>query len=197
MDSINIKPACVTKWAKTFPDFETADTSIWERIFTMAFTIFTQTKIQAFQYRLIHRVIPCNKWLCDIKVKDSNICNYCNRIDNLLHFFLYCDNVHTFWVSLYKWWNRTTEIVISDETEIEECILFGYYGESDIVKVLNFVIIHAKYYIYRQRLYQNNNIEFYDFLMILKYKLKQMKCILEYKNQESIFEPYLVLLNAY
>ena len=196
VDRLNTKPSCLRKWAEVFPKFLVADPVIWERIFTTAFTICTETKIQAFQYRLIHRIIPCNKWLSDITVKDSNICEYCSDIDDLLHFFLYCSNVHTFWVSLFKWWNRTSGVSIQDESEIEECILFGFPTEIDIINVLNFIVLHAKYYVYIQRLYNDNKIDFFEFLIVLKYKLKQKRYFLIQNNREAAFEPYISILMA-
>ena len=196
VDRTKVEPKCVHKWSEIYPYFETAEPEIWKRIFNMAFNVTQETLIQSFQYRLIHRIIPCNKWLETIRVKDTNICNYCDNVDDLQHFFLYCHNVHKFWVSLYKWWNRTSGIIINNETEIEECILFGYPGEEDIVKVLNYVIIQAKYYIYIQRLCAENNIDFYDFLMILQQKLRIKKYNCEYRNNPGSFEPYLVIFEA-
>ncbi len=196
VDRINTKPSCIRKWTEVFPRFSEVDSIIWKRIFTMAFTICTETKIQALQYRLIHRIIPCNKWLCDITVKSSNICEYCSNVDDLLHFFLYCQNVHEFWVLLFKWWNQTSETSIKDELEIEECILFGFPSEIDIINVLNFIALHAKYYIYIQRLYNNNKIDFFEFLIVLKYKLRQKKYFLCQNNRESAFEPFLPIFMA-
>ena len=196
VDRMNTQPSCIKKWTEVFPAFSEADPATWKRIFTMAFTTCTETKIQAFQYRLIHRIIPCNKWLCDITIKSSNICDHCTEVDDLLHFFLYCQRVHTFWVSLFKWWNRTSKISIQDESEIIECILFGFPVESDIFNVLNFIVLYAKYYIYRQRLYNDNKIDFFEFLIILKHKLKQKKYCLSQNNNEAAFEPFLEIFMA-
>ena len=196
VDKIDIEPKCIKKWTEVFPKFETVEADVWSRIFKMAFHVSCETRLQSFQYRLIHRIIPCNRWLNKITIKDSDICNYCDESDDLLHFFIYCNRVHTFWVSLFKWWNRTSDIVINDEENIVECILFGYPGHTDIVNVLNFVTLHAKYHIYIQRLCQDNHIDFYDFLLILKYKLKMKKHSLENNNNLNAFEPFEFIYNA-
>ena len=196
VDRIDSKPSCITKWAEVFPSFVDVEPEIWERIFTMAFSVVSEPKIQSFQYRLIHRIIPCNEWLYNIKVKDTNVCDYCNAKDDILHYFLYCDKIHTFWVSLLRWWNRISDTIINDESELAECILFGFPGNNDITNVLNYIIVQAKYHIYIQRLCQNNNVEFYDFLIVLKHKLKVKKYGLEYKNNIVAFEPFEHIYNA-
>ncbi len=45
-------------------------------------------KIQTFQYKVLYRVIPCNKWLYNIKIKDSEICEWCNEVDDIVYYFL-------------------------------------------------------------------------------------------------------------
>ena len=196
IDMVNIEPKCIKKWTEVFPNFHTAESEVWTRIFRMAFCISSETKLQSFQYRLIHRIIPCNKWLKQITVKDSDTCNYCDESDDLVHFFIYCDRVHAFWVSFFKWWNRTSDVVITEEENIVECILFGYPGHADIVNVLNFVTLQAKYYIYIQRLCQDNCIDLYNFLTILKHKLKMKKYSLDNNNHGKAFEPFLFVYNA-
>ncbi len=63
-------PTCIQKWTEFFPRFNTADILIWHRIFKLSFSVTRETRFQTFQYLLIHRVmIPCNKWLCDKKIK--------------------------------------------------------------------------------------------------------------------------------
>ncbi len=49
--------------------------NVWSRIFKFPFKTVIDTKIQTFQYNIVHRSIPCNNWLCNIKVKDSKACD--------------------------------------------------------------------------------------------------------------------------
>ena len=196
IDRMKVQPSCIKKWTEIFPKFKDSDPEIWNTIFRMSYNATHETVIQSFQYRIIHRIIPCNKWLNTITVKETNICNYCDEVDDMFHFLLYCNKVHEFWVSFYKWWNRITNVRIIDETEIDECILFGYPGDIDIVHVLNFAILQAKYYIYIQRLCANNKIDFYNFLVLLKSKLKMKKYMYEKNNNARSFEMYKVLYDA-
>ena len=65
------------------------------------------TKLQSFQYRIIHKIIPCNKWLHTIKIKIDNICNFCTEVDDMTHFFINCPKVKEFWSFWLNWWEKS------------------------------------------------------------------------------------------
>ncbi len=67
-----------------------------------------------------------NKWLCNKKIKSESGCNVSNNVDDLIHFFLYCENTKQFWTSFYKWWNNISKFNIGRNDIFEECTLFGY-----------------------------------------------------------------------
>ena len=69
----NTRPACINKWQNSFLFEDKA----WSSIFTLAFRICKCTKLQSFQYRLLHRIITCNHWLFIVKVTDTPSCKYC------------------------------------------------------------------------------------------------------------------------
>ncbi len=75
--------------------------------------------------------------VCDKKIKSDSGCNFCNNVDDLIHFFMHCENTEQFWTSFYKWWNNISEFNIGRNYIFEECILFGYPGEEDIIQILN------------------------------------------------------------
>ncbi len=68
------KPNNINKWCEVIQDFESANEKSWHRIFKLPFVVLRNAKIQTFLYKVLHRVIPCNKWLYNTKVKDSEIC---------------------------------------------------------------------------------------------------------------------------
>ncbi len=41
----------------------------------------------------------------------------------------------------------------------EECTLFGYPGEEDIIQILNYCVLFAKYLIYTNKLDDNNTLD--------------------------------------
>ena len=117
-----------------------------------------------------------------------------HEIDDIIHFFLLCPKVNAFWNSLFQWWNNLTDIKIPFNYEnLEECILFGFPIEGDIFEVLNYCILVAKFYIYRQRLFNDNDIDLFSFLVELKYKIKIEYGICKNNNTLDKFEKYLFL----
>ncbi len=46
-------PRCCEKWAEDYPNFKKAE-NIWPNIFKLSFNTTRETKLQGFQYRIIH-----------------------------------------------------------------------------------------------------------------------------------------------
>ncbi len=61
-------PKCSEKWAEDYSNFKTAE-NILPNIFKLSFTTTRETKLQSFQYRIIHRTITCHKMLSGIKIR--------------------------------------------------------------------------------------------------------------------------------
>ena len=187
-------PSCVEKWSEDYPEFKNAPDSIWPDIFKIPFSITRETKLQSFQYQIIHRLITCKKRLFNMMITDNPKCDFCNDIDDIRHFFLFCPKVNAFWNYFLQWWNKLTDIKIPFNFEhLEECILFGFPIEGDVFEVLNYCILVAKFYIYRQRLFNNNDIDLFSFLVELKYKVKIEYSICKHNNTLDKFEKYLFL----
>ncbi len=191
------EPTCKRKWSESFPGFNDADENLWDNIFCLTFSITRETKLQSFQYRLLHRIIPCQKRLYDMKLSDSPKCKFCNDDDDIIHFMLYCLKVKEFWNSFFLWWNRMSDFRIAYNYEdIEESILFGFQPKGNTFEVLNFCILQAKYYIYIQRMFKDNKVDLYDFLSILKYKLRIEKHTLAESEKCNEFIKYEFIYNS-
>ncbi len=87
-----------------------------------------------FQYRILHRIIPCNKWLHNIKIIESDSCNYCGGVDDILHFFKKCSKANDFWSYWINWWENLSEITIKNSPVLEECIIFGCPLNTDAMQ---------------------------------------------------------------
>ncbi len=109
-------------------------------VFKMAFNRCRETKIQTFQYRMIHHILPCNKWLVNSKIKPEKTCNYCTDEDDIQHFLLKCDKANTFRKYWFKWWTYISVLDISNFDHLEECVLFGFPDENKIFKFINLCI---------------------------------------------------------
>ncbi len=95
-------PKAITAWENIYTNFKSKDSSSWKTIFTMPFICSRHTSMQAFQYKIRHRTLPCNEWLKNIKIKPDSKCTYCNA-DSITHFLIDYKSNKLFWKSWAKW----------------------------------------------------------------------------------------------
>ena len=160
-----VRPTALIKWSEQFE----IDESDWSSIFQLPFKTTRETKLQTLQYKLIHRIIPCKKWLFNQKVISYPYCTSCSEecIENIQHLFIQCSKPKEFWKNLESWWNRSLEPKIQ---LTNKHILFGiYYDLHDFITV-NYIIILAKWFIFTNA-YLEREINMYRFLVLLKHHL--------------------------
>ena len=73
-------PTCISKWQLLYPEVLTA---AWSTIFKRSFIISRETRLQSFQYRILHRTSTCRKKLYEMKLVDTPTCTVCPETDNL------------------------------------------------------------------------------------------------------------------
>ena len=157
----------------------------------LAIYIFTShevcrnTKLQTLQYRILHRIIPCNRWLHTIKIKDSPDCTVCKETDTINHFFFRCTDVQQLQQRLTKWWKDITNCPEFSLSEPE--IMFGVEGKTKRHNALNFIIILLKKYINDTKLTSQPS-SFITFLFILKQSLYYEREIYIKSSTESVFD---------
>jgi hypothetical protein len=174
-----------------FPLLKKVDSEFWANLFNRVNKYTFQTKLQSFQYRIIHNYINCNKRLYDWRILSSPVCTYCRKEDDIIHFFLKCENVRNFWKALLKVWNRIEEPFIDlGREDLFENIIFGFNLTEEIYYLLNFIIIQAKWFIYKRRLFVNNDCCIFDFLVELKYNLSIEIFVMKNKNLEERLEVF-------
>ena len=117
----------------------------WSVIFSRPYKSVWETQLQSFQYKILHRIIACNKKLFDMKIKDSPTCNFCNQIDDIDHFFFKCPMVQTLWRSFFNWWNSLGHFVLDFNQSVNvKNILFGFNHETDAHLVLDYCVMYTK-----------------------------------------------------
>ena len=86
-----------------------------------------------------------------------------------------CTEVGRFWAAFFNWWNETghsyPQFQFPHWPGAKE-ILLGIPGRDNKILVLNFCILYGKFYIYKQRLFGENNLSLRSFLASLKYQLQ-------------------------
>lgn len=184
------------RWAETFTDLpeepvELAD--YWKEIYLSPYCTTRDTKLQAFQYKLIHRVLPCNRYLHNIRIKESDICSFCTEKDTLQHFFWTCSLVQDFWHKVEEWLSLNGDIHI--QTNMKQ-FLFGFPKTHPQVKIINLLSLAAKHFIYRQKLFHAGNLELIHFLREFRAKLGIEKFICMKENKIRKFARWNRIYNA-
>jgi hypothetical protein len=75
---------CHKKWEN---DLETSIED-WHDIYSLSFCITKDTKLQNFQFKLLHRILPVKSFLYKCGLKETELCTFCVETkENLLHLF--------------------------------------------------------------------------------------------------------------
>ncbi len=152
------------------------------------------SRCPAISFHMCHVILMIS--ICHKKSKSESGCNVCNNANDLIHFFIYYENTKQFWTSFYKWWNNISEFNIARNDIFEECTLFGYPGEEDIIQFLNYCVLLAKYFIYTNKLNGNNTLVLYSYLVLLKRKIYIEKAICIQQNKPQLFAKWLFLYDG-
>jgi hypothetical protein len=185
----------IRKWEEDYPAL-VEENEIWPKIYYNSYITTRETTLQSFQYRIINRTINCTKKLYDWGISSTPNCLYCGAVDNIIHFLLKCEKVKNFWKSLLSWWNSMNiQNIYIYGNDLAENIIFGFHIIDETFRTLNYICLNAKYYIYKKRIWENNNICFFEFLIILKNKLIIEKQICIKTNREDMFRIHEVVLN--
>ena len=158
-------------------------TDDWKNVFTIP-QVVRDTKIRAFQYKVLYNLIPCNQYLFRIKRSDSNKCIYCHQLDDLYHYLYGCEQVKPFWYSFETWWKGIT----NEDIQIRKKeLIIGVLGNNIKNTLLNTCILMAKWHIYKNKL-NESSIFFYKFLCDLKYYIQVEKTIALKNNTLKLYE---------
>lgn len=153
----------------------------WNSIFTIPYKTTRETKLKSFAYKLIYRLTPCNKYLHTIGIKTSSKCSLCPEVDNTPHFFYRCARIRPFWDALHAWCSRYLDCSLSHLSEIE--IILGLTNREPQQKMINWLLLCAKFYIQKAKLFHGAEISLMEFLAELRLKLsvERRACFWEQK----------------
>lgn len=171
----------------------------WEATYSLPYKITRETKLQSFQFRILHRLITCKKYLHSINMHENGSCPFCGEKDSISHFFLTCSKVTGFWENLGGWCQSHLNLQLSSLTKTEKLLgLLNVNGNTRTFKVINWILLTAKYYIHRQRLFHEGEVSLIAFLSEAKNKLSTEKLICTQEgnpNKFKIWEKMLKILS--
>ena len=69
-----------------------------EHIWSIPSLVTKETRLRVLQWKILHNIYPTNILLCKMKVRDDQMCSYCNDVvDYIEHFFFDCPTIKKFW----------------------------------------------------------------------------------------------------
>jgi hypothetical protein len=147
-----------------------------------------------FQFKVSHQILACKYKLHVWKIESDDICDWCKiEQDNLEHHLVACPNTLYFWTQAFNWFKSVMGVSFPIDTYD---IILGIPNPNEevVIDQLNFMALQGKYFIYKCKL-NNKSLEFYLFLVSLKYSLKLKESCLSLNNREKVFkkiwEPFL------
>lgn len=171
----------------------------WEATYALPYSVSLETKLQSFHFRIAHRIITCNKYLNNVRMKDNGACTICNKRDTILHFFVECPPVHTFWAKLDDWCEEHVGIGLSFLTKRERILgMTNGNGNPRTFKIINWFLLTAKFYIHWQRLFHKGELSLIAYLAEARKKLiiERMACQWEGKPHKfRIWKRVLEIMN--
>ena len=111
----------------------------------MPFLITQEVKLQMFQLKIIHNMLPTRRSLFRARLSESDSCRaYQTEPETLPHMLFQCNIISAFWIAFQQRWYETTHRTF----EVNECnVIHGWY-DTQLKDVLNYVTLVAKYLIF-------------------------------------------------
>lgn len=164
-----------------FPDqaFRINDLEEWNDACLSVPRASRETKLQALHFKIINRIVPCKKFLHQIKIADADTCDLCGQEDTLMHFFCECPHNRPFWDSVFSWFSRVEDLRLEDVSP--KHLLLGLSHLAPNAKKINAILISVKYYIYRQCLFYQGQFDFLHWLREFRSRLQVYREILRNK----------------
>ena len=190
LDRNDVPPTATLKWNTHFPGL------VWKTIFVKCFRTTIDTQLQWFQARILHRILPTRRYLNICKIVNSPNCLFCVEYEeSLCHLFWECSHVKQFWTDLEDLLKRKCYNCARFSFR-QELVLFGASANIITDRAIDFLILLAKFYIYKCR-FTENIPNCLSFITNLKKRLEIEKLSAIRRNKYSQFQliwyPYLGL----
>jgi hypothetical protein len=150
----------------------------WNCIYATPFEITSDSKIQWFQYRIVHKIIGTNSLLHKMKITNDPLCTFCKQYDETIE--------HLFWECHFS------KIIINSLFPVQS---FSFVNKTNFLlglsvkksHAINTIFILTKLYIYKCKMNKHvpsiNGTKNY-----LKYEYDNLKSIATSKNNLESFE---------
>lgn len=128
-----------TKWSEKGIDITEEE---WRVLNILPYKCTLSTKLQAFQYKITHRILGTRVFQKMCRITDDDACTFCqDHAETITHLFIECPVTDTFWQNVVVW--LSPELDLADQIN-HKMILFGV---SDSLLKSHLLLI-AKYYLF-------------------------------------------------
>ena len=120
----------------------------WETAFESIYSTTIDTKLRNFQYKVIHNILPDNRILKKMGVKENEMCDFCKiERDSLVHYLWNCNIAQQYWLEVKSFVDPVFESSI--QLSIKN-IMFGsqFVQNNTENNIINFIILIAKHYLH-------------------------------------------------
>jgi len=155
-------PPCIVKWSRimdTPVDFKT----VFRRLVKTTF----DTRMRWFQWKILYRIIPTNRFLFQCKLSDSSLCSFCNQTEETIsHLFWDCPIVQRIWFDLLNW--MKSHFPHCDRMDLcQELVILGCKQNIVTDRVFDLCILLGKYSIFVSKI-QGVTPKFKMFIRFIK-----------------------------
>jgi hypothetical protein len=164
-----IKPAAgKIKWIEKYDDMN-LDEDFWQYIYETPYKLTKNSKVLMTQYKIVNRILAVNYNLKIWGKSETDRCSKCNLVESIEHFIYQCPLSLALWKTIQIWWKSIFDFTI--QLSVLE-VLFGIPNENKdhSIDIYNYVILHAKHYIYITKI-QQNDLHMFSLLLLLKKEL--------------------------
>ena len=129
---MSLKPRCQRFWEKKFENIDFDWFTTWK---TLVQDI-KEPRLKTLNWKIINNIYPTKVFLKKIKKEDNNICETCNEIDYIEHFFYSCKKIRLIW--------KETEKILLQQHNVDikimqKDVLFGYHDVNTNRKKVNII----------------------------------------------------------
>ena len=130
--------AGITKWNRSYNNLN------WKTIFSTAIYTSIDVQLRWLQLRILHRIIPTNKYLHLRKAVNTPLCTFCGgETETICHLFWECPLIVPFWLELQRNLVRECSHCVNFHFT-EMLVIFGVDENISTDKVLNLIVLLAK-----------------------------------------------------
>ena len=156
----------------------------WRNAYYLPFLCTRETKLRVFQFKLLHRRIATNDFLCKIGIKQVDSCSFCGETtETLVHLFWNCKHTQAFWKKLLEWLSQ--KIVNLKDSIFSPFLCLGLVENVSNV-LLHHLLLIARHYIYTCKL-KNSMPKLQVYIQLL---LTSMKIEKEIALENSTLNSY-------